>query len=199
MDAVSLKYLALLALLTPIAAQAPGAGVPLGPFAFEAERLGPGTVTLVPQGGGPGITYPTIQRAVNAAQGGDTVLLSDGRFYGPGNRDVVVEGKNLTIRSENGPERCVIDCMQRGRAFLFEGPLVTSETLLYGVTVVRGDVIDRPDGDDWGGGAVTRSGSLPTLESCAFPSCSAEAGGGVYSADNIVSPLLTERVCSRRQ
>ena len=189
MDAVSLKYLALLALLTPIAAQAPGAVVPLGPFAFEAERLGPGTVTVVPQSGGPGVIYPTIQRAVNAAVEGDTVLLSDGLFYGEGNRDVLVEGKNLTIRSENGRDRCVIDCGRRGRAFAFVGPDVTSETLLYGITIVRGNVAERPDGDDWGGGVVTRSGSLPTIEDCAFLSCSAEAGGGLFYAENIALPV----------
>ena len=54
--------------------------------------------------------YATIQAAVNAAAGGDTVLLADGTYTGVGNRDIDFGGKNLVVTSQNGPSRTIIDC-----------------------------------------------------------------------------------------
>ena len=101
-----------------------------------AQRLGPGTVWLVPNGGVP-IQKVSIQAAVDAAGDGDTVELSDGLFLGPGNRDVFVTGKDIRIRSRNGPSSCIIDCEDRGRAFVFFDSSVTSATILQGITITR--------------------------------------------------------------
>jgi hypothetical protein len=81
---------------------------------------------------------PTIQAAVDSALAGDTILLSDGTFTGPGNRDIIVE-KSLTIRSESGdPTACVIDCQgssaDRHRAFLCDA----THLLFEGFTVMNG-------------------------------------------------------------
>ena len=54
---------------------------------------------------------PTIQAAVDSARGGDTVLLDNGTFTGPGNRDIVIGPKTLNIISISGhPGLCIIDC-----------------------------------------------------------------------------------------
>lgn len=54
----------------------------------------------------------TIQAAIDAAASGDEVVLADGVYGGEGNRDNVIDGKALTVRSVSGdPELCVIDCM----------------------------------------------------------------------------------------
>jgi predicted outer membrane repeat protein len=108
--------------------------------------------------------YPTIQAAVDAASDGDVVIVSDGVFSGEGNRDVDFLGKAITVRSENGPEGCVIDCQgsetEPHRGFLFgsgEGP----ESRLDGFTVINGCKMR--------GGAVNcRDYSNPTIVNCVF-------------------------------
>ncbi len=94
-----------------------------------------GTWHIRPDGTG---DAPTIQAAVDSAGAGDTILLADGTFRGPGNRDVVIE-KSLTIRSESGdPTTCVIDCQgtsaERHRAFLCDAAYLMFE----GFTVKNG-------------------------------------------------------------
>lgn len=65
------------------------------------------TIIVRPDGTG---DYPTIQAAINAAASGDTVLVADGIYTGDGNRDIDFLGKAITVRSQNGPQNCIIDC-----------------------------------------------------------------------------------------
>src|SRR5690349_12456529 len=81
-------------------------------------------LVLVAQGGGAlgGIlrvpqTFGTILAAIAAATDGDTVLVADGTYIGPGNRDIPFFGKRLIVRSENGPANCTIDCFQEAEAY----------------------------------------------------------------------------------
>ena len=78
--------------------------------AAEADTL------LVPK------DFPTIQDAMNAADTGDTVLVADGVYTGLGNCGLYFPGAPFTVftvRSENGPENCIIDCQGAGTAFFF--------------------------------------------------------------------------------
>jgi len=51
-----------------------------------------------------GAAFASIQKAIDAASEGQTILVADG-VYGP----VVSRGKAVTIRSKNGPAACFVD------------------------------------------------------------------------------------------
>jgi hypothetical protein len=127
--------------------------------------------------------YPTIQAAINASVNGDTVLVADGTYTGAGNRDIDFLGKAITVKSENGPENCIIDCegtyedMRRG--FYFhngEG----QDSIVEGFTIKNGYT-------GYGGG-IYCDGASPTIinnviaNNTAYSSTitPSSRGGGIY-------------------
>jgi hypothetical protein len=120
--------------------------------------------TVWPDGTG---DYPTIQAALNAAESGDKVLLTDGVFRGTGNRELDFHGKAVVLRSQSGDtSSVVIDCQATGRAFRFYSG-ETRATRIEGLTVkmaVQG-------GPGVGGGAIACEFSGPSFRNCAFHEC----------------------------
>jgi len=74
--------------------------------------------------------YDYIQDAIAAALAGDTVLVANGVYTGAGNKNLDFDGKAITVRSQNGPENCIIDCESNGRAFLFRNGETTTTVLV---------------------------------------------------------------------
>ena len=72
----------------------------------------------------------TIQAGIDGAAHGDTVLVADGVYKGEGNRNIDFLGKAIVVRSENGPEKTVIDCEGSGRGFYFHSDEAVSYTHL---------------------------------------------------------------------
>ena len=54
--------------------------------------------------------FDAIQEGIDAAVDGDKVSLADGVYAGPGNTDLDLQGKEITIRGRSGvAEACIID------------------------------------------------------------------------------------------
>jgi hypothetical protein len=121
--------------------------------------------------------FDAIQEGIDAAVDGDTVVVLDGTYTGEGNRDLDFGGRLITLRSENGPDTCIVDCVREGRGFYFHNG-ETVDAVLNGFTVTSGYLIDAH------GGAVHCYGSSPTLINCAFVGNTVEGeytrGPGVY-------------------
>ncbi|MBL8878740.1 MAG: right-handed parallel beta-helix repeat-containing protein, partial [Phycisphaerales bacterium] len=106
----------------------------------------------------------TIQAAIDASLPGDEILLADGVFRGPGNRDLQIGDRRLTIRSASGiRENCVIDCEYASRGITFGG-LETPETTIADLTITRGALTTRSAT----GAAVHVGGADPTIRNVQF-------------------------------
>ena len=117
--------------------------------------------------------YPSIQAAVDVAKGGDTILLADGTYTGPDNRNIDLNKKTpLTFRSfSNNSHQCTIDCEHSGRAFFAD----SGEHLdIEAIGIINGSVIDK-------GGAIYCYNSGLVVKRCFFSNNSASNGGAIYS------------------
>jgi len=134
--------------------------------------------------------YPTIQEAINAASHGDEIIVADGVYTGEGNRDIDFLGLTITVRSENGPDACTIDCEEEDRAFHFRNA-ETNESVLQGFTITNG--MARRGIDEFGGGAIAcTEGSDPTIANCRLTgNQSVNDGGGAIFCENS-NPRIVE-------
>jgi len=141
------------------------------------------THVVLPNGTG---DYPTIQAAIANSSWGDSVALADGVYSGPGNRDIVYQGKPITVYSLSGdPAACILDCegsaLDPHRGFLFNWS-ESENSILQGVTIINGHVVgpDPPDPTGCGGGILVINGSGPTIRNVVVRDCYAMMGGGVF-------------------
>lgn len=122
---------------------------------------------------------PTIQAGVDAVSESDTVLVAPGTYTGPGNYDILLDGKGLVVRSEAGAAATIIDCEGNGRGFRLEGPMATDP-------VIKGFTIKNGDGGDRGGG-VYCFGCTAMIEQCVISNSTADNGGAIYVRGNNIS------------
>jgi hypothetical protein len=125
--------------------------------------------------------FNNIQAAIDDANNGDTIIVADGTYTGVGNRDIDFLGKEITLRSANGPEHCIIDCngteSEPHRGFYFHNG-EDSNSVLDGLTIING--YGPKNGDLFShGGAVFCIDSSPTISHCTFADNRAEYGGGI--------------------
>jgi len=118
----------------------------------------------------------TLQAAIDAANDGDTIVVRDGTYTGPGNRDIDFRGKAVHLMSENGPQSCIIDADGAGRCFAFtrgEG----NTSILQGFTITGGR---------GSGAGIYCEGSSPLIignvimDNWALSTDGFHSGGGIY-------------------
>jgi hypothetical protein len=143
--------------------------------------------------------FTTIQAAIDAAAAGDSIMVGDGVWTGPGNKNLDFNGADVvTLLSRNGPASCTIDCQNDGRAFYFhsgEG----RDVEVRGLTIANGLVADSNVGGIYCDGSVVvtdcvvddnfalqgagvyADGGLPDLFNCLLDGNEAAEGGAVFS------------------
>jgi hypothetical protein len=139
-------------------------------LALQPVGLRADVFVVSPDGSG---DFPTIQAAIDAASDGDDIELTDGVFVGEGNRDIVIRGRDIMIRSQSdNPEACIIDC-QGSAADPHRGFFIDAFTYVWlqGVTIRGGYVPD-------GGGAILARYTAILMVNCAIVGNVALGEGG---------------------
>jgi parallel beta-helix repeat protein len=139
--------------------------------------------------------YPTIQSAIDAAVGGDTVLVAPGTYV----ENIDFLGKAITVKSDEGPEATVIDGNEAGSVVVFNKS-ETADSVLEGFTITNGTGF----GDYWpyyGGGIYCRAsptikGNIITKNVVPDPW---SQGGGIYFSGFGNSPSLHDNTISENQ
>ncbi len=148
--------------------------------------------------------YPTIQAAIDACVDGDVVVVAPGIYTGDGNRDIDFKGKVITVRSQNGPENCIIDCngtqTEPHRGFYFHN-YEDANSVLDGFTIsgsknsailcsydssptITNCTITGNSSEREGGGIICRLHSSPTITNCIISGNKSKgSGGGVCCTD----------------
>ena len=130
--------------------------------------------------------FNKIQEAMDAVWDGDIVTVLDGTYTGLGNRDLDFKGNAITVRSQNGPANCIIDCAgtqtEPHRAFYFSNQ-ENGYSIVNGFTIKNGYAV-------YEGGAIRCYGSSPAIEDCIFVSNSAGDIGGAICNMNGSLPVI---------
>jgi hypothetical protein len=128
--------------------------------------------------------FNTIQAAIDDSNDGDTIVAADGTYTGEGNRDIGFLGKTITVRSENGPENCIIDVNAsqsdwHNAFYLYEGE--NKRSTIDGFTITGGYTYQ--------GGGIQCSNSSPTIKNCIITKNIAGWGGGIMLSESNTSVI----------
>jgi len=131
-----------------------------------------------------------IQEAIDSAISGDTIIVKDGTYY----EAISFCGKNLLLKSENGPHKTTIDAMGTGSVVLFansenNAAIIDGFTLSHGLGTELG-------GKTYGGGIFCHHAS-PTIINSKIIDCYAFEGGGISCYE--CSPHISNNLVAKNQ
>ena len=107
---------------------------------------------------------------MNALKDGDVIYVKDGIYK----ENIDFKGKAITLRSENGPENCILDGENTNRVINFDRG-EDENTILNGFTIKNGG------GGHNKGGGIFIDESSPTIRNCIIEDNNASKfGGGIY-------------------
>jgi len=109
-----------------------------------------------------------IQDGIDAANNGDTVLVSDGTYSGASNKDLSWNGneKHIVLKSENGSASCIIDCEGADRAFNFDSTNQHITDLIDGFTIRNGSIDYSGEPVNACGGGIYIANCDPIIKNC---------------------------------
>ncbi len=116
---------------------------------------------------------PTMQAGIDSAYTGDTIIVADGVYSGDGNWKLDFRNKPITLKSENGPDNCIIDLSTapHNNPGLWVTQWEDTATVIDGFKIING--FSRL------GGAVYCTSS-PTIKNCIFENnLGGDAGGAI--------------------
>jgi hypothetical protein len=152
---------------------------------------GPPTTHFVDAAAAPGgngsfaLPFQHIKTGMDVSLAGHTVIVRDGVYTGALNKDLDFAGRDIIVRSENGPANCAIDCQGSGRAFL---ALATSLAARIQGFTIRNGFADL--------GAAIQANDVTVLD-CTIEDCVTTAGtyghGGAIRASRIEMKRCTFR------
>ncbi len=174
------------------------------------------TTTAPPEGLLVPAEYATIQAAIDAAVDGNTIWVAGGTYTGEGNYKINFNGKKITVKSESGPEYCIVDCQWLGSGFYFSKG-EDSNSILDGFTITNSGYYDEGIccGVTWIGSDNPLKGEplirnciiknnytgiqigrcSPTISNCIITGNSGEHRGGIYcleySNPTIINCIIT--------
>lgn len=120
-----------------------------------------------------------IQTAVDAAGGGDRVLVDDGVYV---LRSEVRISTNITVESRRGPAATVVDGGGTTRCFRLAA---VAGCVLQGFTITNGVA------NTWGGGGVYASNAV--ISNCTFRgNVTGGIGGGLYCVDGAIHDCICD-------
>jgi serine protease len=125
----------------------------------------------------------TIQRAIDAAAAGDTVLVAPGTYV----ETITFRGKAITVVSEQGPAVTIIDGNRAGSVVSFAAG-ENRNAVLQGFTVRNG-------ANSFSGGGILIQNSAPSIIGNWIVGNGACSGAGIYSYFS--SPLIKGNTISR--
>ena len=150
--------------------------------------------------------YKTIKKGLSEASGGCTVIVMDGNYKGANNRNLTV-GSGITVRSENGPTNCIVNCEGTSfPAFKLTGGVLDGLTIenshkrgvwCSSTSTIMNNVIRNNKADASGAGIFCDSNSSPMISgNTIIYNESYWDGGGIYCDQNS-SPTIESNIITK--